>query len=776
MRISRYLFRDIVTFAGLLLGVVLFLAWWALARALDAQAWARAEEATARVTVELDRELRDVAREGEALRDWWRGGAYVLESPERLETLALAILSRQSFVSSVNFCRADGTSALLLRSGDAWQTRVLRPGAHGNEQRWTRRRGAHGPAVQEPWSATSYDPRTREWYRLVADGARDRWSPEAYRFMTTGDPGLTLSLPVVESGDFKGVVALDVMLDDLTHRVWAAQPTPGTRVVIADERGRALILPGGAPWQDREARYRDFLRPLPDLVPELAELLSDLETVPREGRRVWTRTERGAAYGLVVPYRGPSGLTWYLVVAIPADEIMGGSSVLGLAILAIAVLGFAFLAWRARAIAHRFGQPLDKLAGSARPVEASPASSHGAQGAEPVWEPVALQDALGLANRAVEEQQALREQLRSSQRREIVAQLASGVVHDVNNQLTVALAQIEGSVEVLGARHPVAAELDLARHALLRGGEINKALLSLARSAPSAMPRNLDVAELCRGVARLLGRVLGSKVELQLELEAGLPPVAGVPAQLEQALLNLALNARDAMPAGGTLTFRATRGPAGHVRLSVTDTGTGMSQEVTARVFEPYFTTKAAGQGTGLGLAMVYGIVRSHGGAVTVESVEGVGTTFTIDLPAAPGAASADSSASPSAPLDALKGKRLLVADDEPALLQALNERLSRAGAQVETAVDGADAAAKWRRCGPFHAVVSDLEMPKASGLELYGLVRAASPETAFLVVSGNALDGAEAALGPDPRAATLAKPYQTPELLEVLARLLGAG
>ncbi len=775
MRISRHLFRDIVSFAGLLLAVVLLLAWWALGRALETQAWARAEEATARLTVDLDRETLDVSRLGGALAAWWRAGAYDLERPERLEALALPVLSRQRFVSSVNFCRVDGTSVLLLRTGGAWHTRTLLPAGGGRRQRWTRRSAAGGAPVVEPWSPTAYDPRTRDWYRLVAGGDEARWSPDAYRFMTTGDPGLTLSLPVREGGRLLGVVALDVLLDDLTHRAWSAQPTPGTEVVVADERGRALILPSVPPYQDREARFRDFLRPVgPELLPELAELVADLRSVPTAGRRVFTSARRRDAYGLVTPYRGPSGLTWFLMVAIPEDEIMGASRAKGLGILAFALLGFAFLAWRAWAIARRFGQPLDQLAGAAAPRGVHREAAQAPAGAEPAWEAVALQDALRLASRAAEEQLALREQLRSSQRREIVGDLAGGAVHDVNNQLTVALGQIDGCLEALGAAHPLAPDLELARHALLHGGEVNKALLSLVRSSPPAQPQAVDLNELCGGVARLVGRLLGGRIVLRLDLAPALPPAEGVPLQLEQALLNLVINARDAMPAGGTLTLRTSPGPGGQVRLSVRDTGTGMSPKVQARIFEPYFTTKPAGRGTGLGLAMVYGIVHGHRGQVAVESGEGAGTTFTVDLPAFQGAAPRPDDPVLTPPAASLRGRRVLVADDEPALRRTLEEQLVRAGATVVAAADGAEAAALWAARGPFDAVVSDLEMPGASGLDLHRVVRAGGGEAAFLLVSGVALFDAAAALGPDRRAATLAKPYQAAELLQALASLLG--
>lgn len=769
MRISRHLFREILVFAGVLLALVLVLAWWGLRRALDEQAWARADEAAARLSLELDRDTQQVSRLGGTLRDWWLGGAYDLADPRRLEALALPLLERQTFVSSVNFCAADGTSVLLLRSGGAWSTRQILRGPDGARQRWVRRRvGSGAPLAVEAWTPTTYDPRARDWYLLVAGAPSPRWSPEAYRLMTTRDPGLTLSFPVRDGDRLLGVVAVDVLLDDLTGKAWEVQPTPGTRVAIADRGGRALILPRRPRYEAREARFEDFLRPIGHaFLPELAELMSGLEGLPDGGRHVRTRADGEDHYALVKPFRGPSDLAWYLLVAIPEDEILGKSRAKGLGVLAFALLGFAGLSWRAWRIAQRFGEPLDRLARSAeRPARAAPGDGE-------VWEPVALQDALRLADRAVDERVALREQLRSSQRRETIGTLAGGVAHDVNNQLTVALGQLEPCIEELGPGHPIVPELALARDALLRCAETTKALLAYSRSAAPSVAAPVDLNRLLRSVAALIGRVLGGRVALELELAPGLPAVEGVRVQLEQVVVNLAINARDAMPEGGTLTLRTAAAEDGSVRLSVSDTGIGMTPEVKARIFEPYFTTKGEGRGTGLGLSMVYGIVRSHGGRVEVESAPGAGTTFTVSLPStsAPVAPEPPAAAAPSA--DRLRGKRVLVVDDEPALRKVLEDQLARAGATVTATGDGAEAAEAWRTRGPFDAVVTDLRMPRATGLDLYRVVRAAAPAIPFLLMSGHGIEEASQALAGDRHAGALAKPWDGAALLGALQRLV---
>ena len=235
--------------------------------------------------------------------------------------------------------------------------------------------------------------------------------------------------------------------------------------------------------------------------------------------------------------------------------------------------------------------------------------------------------------RQYDEKARLQDRLREAAKLEAVGRLAGGIAHDFNNLLTV----INGCAELLAdelAGPPAALAADI-RDAGGRAADLTAQLLAFGRRRPVDI-HPLDLNDAVQDAARLLGRVAGEKVEVRLDLAAGLPPVRADRGLIGQVLVNLTANARDAMPAGGAVTVRTAPGPGG-VRLSVADTGTGMPPEVAAKVFEPFFTTKGVGQGSGLGLAVVWGIAETLGGRVGVESAPGRGSRFDLDLPPAGG-------------------------------------------------------------------------------------------------------------------------------------------
>ena len=252
------------------------------------------------------------------------------------------------------------------------------------------------------------------------------------------------------------------------------------------------------------------------------------------------------------------------------------------------------------------------------------------------------------------ERRELEERLRHSQRLESVGQLAGGVAHDFNNLLTAAsgFAEIarERAADVRDdeAAADIAADLDQIVQITARGASLTSQLLAFSRRSTSVASR-VDVSAVIRELEPMLGRLLGGSVKLRTELGEGLPPVWMDPGQLTQVVMNLAVNARDAMPQGGYIELRACKvqaagprrppdAPPGEwVCIEVEDQGQGMSQEVRARIFEPYFTTKEIGRGTGLGLAVVYGAVENAAGRVTVQSAANEGTTFRVYLPPARG-------------------------------------------------------------------------------------------------------------------------------------------
>jgi PAS domain S-box-containing protein len=247
--------------------------------------------------------------------------------------------------------------------------------------------------------------------------------------------------------------------------------------------------------------------------------------------------------------------------------------------------------------------------------------------------------AVAMVSRDVTAQRALQEQLAQAQKLEIVGRMAGGIAHDFNNLLTVARSAAVFARDALSSEHPARRELDDLIDATVRGAGLTRQLLQLARKEPPEPGARCTVDKVLGDLGRLLPRLLGQKVRYEAHTELGLGPVAGQAVQIEQIILNLALNARDAMPSGGALTVRAYRVPAddpgveARIALEVRDTGTGMTPEVVARLFEPFFTTKPPGVGNGLGLATSRSIAQGLGGDLRVWTEPGKGTAFTLELP-----------------------------------------------------------------------------------------------------------------------------------------------
>ena len=248
---------------------------------------------------------------------------------------------------------------------------------------------------------------------------------------------------------------------------------------------------------------------------------------------------------------------------------------------------------------------------------------------------------VALVARDVTAQRALQEQLAQSQKLEIVGRMAGGFAHDFNNLLTVARSTAEFARSALAPEHPARRDLDDLVDATVRGAGLVRSLLQLAKKEQPDRNARCTAEKVIGDLGRLLPRLLGAKIRYGASIEPGLRPVVGQAVQIEQIILNLALNARDAMPDGGELTVRAFRvaaddpGESARVGLEVRDTGTGIPPEVMARLFEPFFTTKAPGVGTGLGLATSRSIAQGPGGDLRVWTEPGKGTAFTLELPEA---------------------------------------------------------------------------------------------------------------------------------------------
>ncbi len=391
--------------------------------------------------------------------------------------------------------------------------------------------------------------------------------------------------------------------------------------------------------------------------------------------------------------------------------------------------------------------------------------------------------------RDVTERLGLEQQLRQAQKMEAVGRLAGGIAHDFNNILTAITGHADLLLEDLGHHDPRRADVDEIRRSAERAAGLTRQLLAFSRQQV-LQPKVVDLNALVLDMDKLLRRLIGEDVELATVLDPTLGRVTADPGQLEQVIVNLAVNARDAMPQGGKLTLE-TRNidldssytlehslvkPGPYVQLTVSDSGIGMDEETQAHAFEPFFTTKPRGQGTGLGLAMVYGTVKQSGGFIWVYSEPGRGATFKIYLPRVDAPVE---SAAPPAPVERPPrgSETVLLAEDEPAVRAIARQALERQGYTVLAAPSGADALALAAQHGAtIHLLLTDVVMPGISGRDLADRLTAQRPGIRVLYISGYT-DNAIVRHGMlEPGLAYLQKPFRPDALVRKVREVLDAG
>ena len=380
--------------------------------------------------------------------------------------------------------------------------------------------------------------------------------------------------------------------------------------------------------------------------------------------------------------------------------------------------------------------------------------------------------------------QKMEQELRQSQKMEAVGQLTGGIAHDFNNILTAIIANLELLAPEIG--DPDQRELvDEAHGAAQDGAKLAAQLLAFGRRQP-LNPQPTNVGELISNFAGLLRRTLGETIALEIAAPPSPPPTVVDAAQLQNALLNLTINARDAMPRGGRLSIEVS--PARldadyaqmypevrtgrYVLVAISDTGVGMSEAVRRRAFEPFFTTKPTGAGTGLGLSMVYGFVKQSGGHIQIYSELGHGTSVRVFLPVADAAAAAEQEKGMQAPELPKGSETILLVEDDPRLRRVLSRRLRSLGYQVFEAENGAAALAELAELPEVALLFTDMVMPGGmTGLELAEAALAIKPSLKILFTSGYA-EPAIARLGQQ-KGAWLKKPYTAEELAETIREVL---
>jgi signal transduction histidine kinase/CheY-like chemotaxis protein len=385
---------------------------------------------------------------------------------------------------------------------------------------------------------------------------------------------------------------------------------------------------------------------------------------------------------------------------------------------------------------------------------------------------------------ALRRQTELEQQLRQAQKLEALGTLAGGVAHDFNNMLVV----IGSHAELVGRRAELdqraQASLSSIRDATQRAAELTRQLLTFSR-AHHAEPTTLELNQTASDSLAMIGRLLPDSVQLRFHAAPGELHVQAAPVDLDQVLMNLCINARDAMPEGGTLEVaidavgdEPTDGERRRrlARIRVRDTGDGIAEADRDRVFDPFFTTKGAEEGTGLGLSVVHGIVTRAGGSIELDSSPGRGTEVRVCWPLVPRPGAAVSGPAPRATATPHGDALIMLVDDDPQVREVIAATLREAGYRVIACADGAEAVASFReRRREVALVISDAVMPRMGGIALYDALAAERPNLPFLVCSGYSRS-----LPPnffdDPRRAFIAKPFARAELLRQVAELIASG
>lgn len=601
-----------------LCSLVIFGLWWfGFVRSVRDQGRRRAQDALAEVERSLTREFDRAEGTGRAFGLWWTQQGGRLDDPAQLQQV-IPFLERGAIVTNLILSREDGDSANVLRQGDGWNLYLFRVGQ--DPRRFLLQDGHWVPGAAN--IRETYNPQQREWYRFGRVQQGPAWTPLAYRYFGSSAGGFTFTVPVRNArGDLEGVVGVDVSLEELTQLGWKHLPTQRSRLLAVDASGRLLVPPRHPGTEDFDGRLAQHLRPVSEA--QVRDLLQ-----PNEDHGQGEKA--GSSFDAAADYAVDGKPRFQLRVAIPEGELHPGNrlqAMLGLLLAAGAVLG---IAWILLDLNQRIVGPIRRLADRAGRSAEEP--SIVADVDSDIWEFRQVGERLRLAGRAEREREGLMRQVEHSQRVDSVGILAPGLVHDLNNQLSMAMGQLSICHSALVGQPNLQARLEEAERVTMQCAQLMRSLLEFSRPIDPGQRERLSLNGVVEGAAELLRRVMGDAYRVEAHLAIDLPVLFGEPMKLQQVLVNLGLNARDAMPEGGLLEFRTFR-RGDQVCLEVRDTGCGMDDAVKRRLFEPFFTTKPADKGTGLGLAMVARIVASHGGSIDVESELGSGTLFRIRFP-----------------------------------------------------------------------------------------------------------------------------------------------
>jgi signal transduction histidine kinase/CheY-like chemotaxis protein len=626
------------------------------------------------------------------------------------------------------------------------------------------------------------DLRDREYFKqaLVANGVVTL-QPVFGRL--TGTSVLQIAYPVrSEAGELKFILLASFNLQKFAEyhgkRLWPNE----TEMLLVDKKGTLLVAPDGKNWTEPAGAsianselfrfaYQLDGRPL-------------REVADGDGRTyVWAVARS--------PLSRDTGL--HILVGKPKDRLVAAANFRlyeDLAILAVASLLLFAGVWILVTVS--VGRQVGRLAAMATKLGLGDLGARIAP-PHPRGELGGLMTLLNDTAESLERQRAaideLNQKLTQSQKMEAMGQLTGGVAHDFNNLLTVILGNAEHLAEKLAAHkelHHIAESIATAAE---RGSDLTRSLLAFARKQP-LMPRDIDIGQKIVGMEQLLRRTLGEHIECEFRLDQNLWQASVDPGQLASALLNLVLNARDAMPSGGTLTVEVQNTslgesdvdvngearPGDYVMVAVTDTGTGMTAEVVGRAFEPFFTTKEVGKGTGLGLSMVYGFAQQSGGSMQIRSEPEHGTAVRLFFPrvGTPQASAAPSASQQTTPASS---ETILVVEDDDIVRGYVEGELKALGYRVIVTPSARAALDILRGPENIHLLFTDVVMPGGMfGTELAKEAARLRPDLKILLTSGHTEHPVEALDGGGREVRILNKPYRRHDLASMLHSVLKAG
>ncbi|MBL0940447.1 MAG: response regulator [Gemmatimonadaceae bacterium] len=595
----------------------------------------------------------------------------------------------------------------------------------------------------------------------VGDPVRSRALPDSVRIMPFIAP-----ITDQRTGQPKGYVGASILVDSLEGVQMARRLPPGSVLTVLNANGRIIVrtldsdrwigkmFPGfSVRGQAEQPVGTDTIVP------------SDIDHVDRLFGSEYLRS-----------------IGWRAYVGIPVSEVFRAARLQFVYDLAIGILGGLVVVFVAYWVTARLLTPIESLTLDARAIsEGDMRRRSQLSSDDEVGELARTFNAM--ADAIVDREAALtasQDRLREAQKLEALGSFAGGIAHDFNNYLSSILGHAELAREIVPVGHEARTEIDHTIDAARRAADLTRQILVFSRQQV-VEPRLVNPNDIVRGIERLIARVLGESITFTSQYDDRTGSIRVDPGRLEQVLMNLATNARDAMPRGGEFYISVSRlqvhagsplgiEPGNYVCYTARDSGDGIPKEVLDRVFEPFFTTKERGRGTGLGLAIAYGIVKQAGGAMSVESAPGVGTTLRVMLPELDRPADAEERAAEELPPPGQE--RLLVVDDEPAVAKIAERLLQQAGYAVESAIGARDALTRFET-QHFDMVISDVVMPGMSGPELVRELTRRRPELRVLFVSGYADDDALVADIAARQVAFLPKPFSRASLLHKVRDVL---